>query len=156
MTKKTKADNDRPAGDAGGLMLAVEAELARRAAQPSAGTGIKPLWNGDDLRTRLRQYDRTPFLTLLQQFIEQGPTDDAIAAMAEKWPDKWVGSLVQLARIAGFTEKTESTVNVNVHIADMSDSQLEDEIKREMAELGILDAEFTELPAEPAEVSSPS
>lgn len=105
----------------------------------------KPLFDADDLRTRLRQYDRTPFLSLLQQFITQGPTDEAIARMAEKWPEKWVMALVQLAKIGGFTEKTESNVNINVSIGQMSDSQLEADIKRELAELNIIDADFVEM-----------
>jgi hypothetical protein len=136
--------------DAIRLADAVEAELARRA--EGRGTGLKPLWDADDLRIRLRQYDRTPFLSLLQQFIENGPTDDAIAKMAEKYPEKWVTALVQMGRMSGFTEKTEATVNVNVSIGQMSDSQLEDEVRREIADLGILDAEFTEIKEHPTDV----
>jgi predicted ArsR family transcriptional regulator len=122
------------------MLAMVEIEAAKREAGKMKGQ--KPLWRADDLRTRLRQYDRTPFLTILQQFIESGPSDEAIERMAEKYPEKWVAALAQIARIGGFTEKTESTVNVNLQIGQMSDSQLEDSLRQEMLALGITDAEF--------------
>lgn len=125
------------------LLAMVEANAAKLSAGQQAGR--KPLFDADDVRSRLRMYDRTPFLTVLQQFIQQGPTDEAIQKMAEKWPEKWVAATVQLARIAGFTEKTESTLNVNVSIGNMSDSQLEDDLNRELAELGIIDADFEQV-----------
>lgn len=126
--------------DADRLLAMVETEVAKKASGRQKGR--RPLWDADDLRTRLRQYDRTPFLTILQQFIESGPSDEAISKMAEKYPEKWVTALAQIARIGGFTEKTESTLNVNVSIGQMSDSQLEDALRAEMAELGIVDADF--------------
>lgn len=131
---------ERPRADAERTLALIEQHVGELAAANPRTT--KPLWDADALRARLRQYDRTPFLTLLQQFVEQGPSDEAIARMAEKWPEKWVQALVQLGRLAGFTEKTEATINVNVAIGQMSDSQLEDELRREMAQLGIIDADF--------------
>lgn len=140
---------ERPRADAERTLALIEQHVGELAAANPRTT--KPLWDADALRARLRQYDRTPFLTLLQQFVEQGPSDEAIQRMAEKWPEKWVQALVQLGRLAGFTEKTEATINVNVAISQMSDSQLADELRREMAELGIIDADFAELPTADAD-----
>lgn len=125
------------------LLAMVEANAAKIMAGGQKGN--KPLFDADDVRSRLRMYDRTPFLTVLQQFIEHGPTDEAIQRMAEKWPEKWVAAMTQLARISGFTEKTEATLNVNVSIGNMSDSQLEDDLNRELAELGMIDVDFAEV-----------
>lgn len=135
---------ERRENDAERTLALIDAHVKELAASKPNTT--KPLWDADALRARLRQYDRTPFLSLLQQFIESGPSDQAIARMAEKWPEKWVQALVQLGRLAGFTDKTEATINVNVAIGSMSDSQLEDELRREMADLGIIEADFAELP----------
>lgn len=92
----------------------------------------RPEWDGDDLRGRLRQYDRAPFLDVLHHFMQNAPTDEAVRKLAERSPEKFVAAMTQLARIAGFSEKTEATVDINVHISQMSDSQLEDYIKTNM------------------------
>lgn len=142
---------ERRENDAERTLALIDAHVKELAASKPNTT--KPLWDADALRARLRQYDRTPFLSLLQQFIESGPSDQAIARMAEKWPEKWVQALVQLGRLAGFTDKTEATINVNVAIGSMSDSQLEDELRREMADLGIIEADFAEIPSPDAELT---
>lgn len=102
-------------------------------------------FTGDELRRRLQAYDRTPFLDLLAIFLECTPSVDAIQRMGEKTPDKYIGALSQLARTAGFTDKTETTHNVNLNIGQMSDSMLEDRA-RELAsrlQLGApIDASF--------------
>lgn len=92
----------------------------------------RPQWDGDELRGRLRQYDRAPFLDLLSHWLENAPSADAIDKLATRSPDKYISALTQLARIAGFTEKSEATVDINVHISQMSDSQLEDYIRANM------------------------
>jgi hypothetical protein len=92
----------------------------------------RPEWDGDELRGRLRQYDRAPFLDLLSHWLENAPSADAIEKLATRSPDKYISALTQLARIAGFTEKSEATVDINVHISQMSDSQLEDYIRANM------------------------
>lgn len=123
-------------------------------AQASAGMvhGRKrPKFSADDLRLRLRQYDRTPFLELLQHWLENSPRTEDIERLVKRSPDKFISALATLAKIAGFTEKTESTVNINMNISQMSDSQLEDELKRQAAQLGLaIDAEFTPIPPAPA------
>jgi hypothetical protein len=89
----------------------------------------KTIPSGDELRMRLRQYDRTPFLDLLAIWLESAPSEDQIKSFARKNPDKWVNSLSQIARTAGFTDKTELTHNINLVVGQMSDSQLEDRLR---------------------------
>lgn len=103
----------------------------------------KPTWDANDLNLRLRQYDRTPFLELLQHWLENSPTLADITALAKRSPDRYIAALSSLAKIAGFSEKTESTVNLNMNIGRMSDSQLADALRAAQAELQILDVPFT-------------
>jgi hypothetical protein len=91
-------------------------------------------FTGDDLRRRLQAYDRTPFLDLLAIMLECAPSIEALNKMAEKSPEKYFLALGQLARTGGFTDKTETTHNVNLNIGQMSDSQLEDRA-RHLAEV---------------------
>jgi hypothetical protein len=108
----------------------------------------KPTWDANDLNLRLRQYDRTPFLELLQHWLENSPTLEDIKALAKRSPDRYIAALSSLAKIAGFSEKTESTVNLNMNIGRMSDSQLADALRAAQAELQILDVPFTAAPDE--------
>jgi len=85
----------------------------------------------------LRQYDRAPFIDVLVEWIGCGPGPDAIADFAEKHPDKYVAAVSSLARIAGFSEKTETRVDVNIDIRRLSDSQLEDKLAEFASKIGI-------------------
>jgi hypothetical protein len=94
-------------------------------------------FSAEEVRARLKQYDRMPFIELLAGWLECMPSADAISAFAERAPDKYIASLVQIARVAGFTEKTETEVNVNVAISKMSDSQIEDKLREVTGRLGL-------------------
>ena len=100
-----------------------------------AGRTFEP----EELRARLKQYDRTPFIEVLALFLENIPSETAIRVFAEKYPDRYVNAISNLGAIAGFTTKTEQTNNINVHVTGMSDSQLEDELKKRMSRLDVTD-----------------
>lgn len=109
-------------------------------------------FTGAELRARLRQYDRTPFIELLAGWLECLPTEDAVKAFAEKSPDKYISALVQIARVGGYVDKMETNVNINVAIGNMSDSQIQDRINELHQELGlpliegkVVDAKFDEV-----------
>jgi len=93
------------------------------------------MFNSQELRTRLRAYDRTPFLDVLALFLECTPDEASIRAFAERSPEKFVTSLATLGGVAGFTQKTEIHNSVNVNVSRMSDSQIEDKLDELMAEL---------------------
>lgn len=88
-------------------------------------------FTGDELRSRLRQYDRAPFTELLARFMECMPSEGAVRAFAARNPDKFIAALATIQRMAGYTDKTESTVNINLAVAvgKLSDSQLEDKMR---------------------------
>jgi hypothetical protein len=132
-------DNERSEADVPTAELAEQLMQHIGDVKPGAkpGSTRKPQWNADELRMQLRNYNRTPFLDLIQHFLEAAPTIQDIEKLASRSPDKYIAALTQLARIGGFTEKTESTTNINLNVATMSDSQLEDELRKAQAELGI-------------------
>lgn len=108
-------------------------------------------FSGDELRIRLRQYDRAPFIEVLATFMQCMPSEHAIRAFAQRSPDRYINAIATLQRMAGYTDKTESTLNVNLAVAvgRMSDSQLEDKLR----ELG-LDPDKV-IDVESAEVAPP-
>lgn len=99
----------------------------------------------DDLVHQLRQYDRKPFTDLLAAFMNEFPSREAITRFAEAYPDRYMSALAQLSRIAGFTDKTETSVNININVAKLSDSQLEDQIAEISKRLDLPAAEFHEI-----------
>lgn len=112
----------------------------------------KPHWDGDILRRRLKHYDREPFLELLAKWFEMMPDDETLAKWARAYPDRWIGAMNAISKMSGFAEKKESTFNLNVNVAELSDSQLEDRLKELQEQLNN-DAfgPLIELEAEPAE-----
>lgn len=108
----------------------------------------RPTFSADDIKAQLERYDRSPFIDLLTQMFMLFPTDASLRNMATKKPDAYIQSMIALARIAGFTEKQEMTHNININVAKMSDSQLEDHLKRLMHDNGmqmpVIEGELTE------------
>ena len=107
-----------------------EAQKAQKAPRQS----LVP-WNGEDLRKKLQLYDRGPFMELLAMFMECTPSRDAIEKFADQYPDRFIGAMAQLSRIAGFTERTES-VTLHLDVSQLSDSQLEDKMREMQARMG--------------------
>lgn len=107
---------------------------ATRNSLPSADSK-SPGWTADDIRAALRRYDRSPFLDLLAAWMECAPQVEDVIALASKKPDVWVRGLADLAKMSGFTEKQEV---IHTHRLDqMSDSQLEDQMRKLAVSMGI-------------------
>lgn len=139
-----------------GAEAAIAAPTAGRAS-PAATPGRSPAFSGNELRARLRQYDRSPFIELLAGWMECAPDSEAIASFAKRSPDRYVAALAAMARMAGFADKTESTadINLNLNVSRMSDSQVEDRLAELAARLGmpdprIVDATFETVDAAPS------
>ena len=111
----------------------------QKAYHPSVQTSPGLPFTGDELRKRLRLYDRQPFIELLAAWLECAPTMEAVHAFAVRSPDKYATAITQIARVAGYTEKTESTHNINVNVGQMSDSQIEDQLRQMQRKLGLTD-----------------
>lgn len=105
-----------------------ENKLKPRPARWPVQKSARPRFSGDEIRAQLQNYDRKPFIDLLTEWISACPDPSTVAAFAEKHPDKYISALSNLARIAGFTEKTEASVDITVNYRALSDSQLEDKL----------------------------
>lgn len=123
----------------------------------------KPLWTADQIRKKLRTYDRAPFLDLLGAWLECAPSPEAILEFAERWPDRYASSLLSIGRIAGFAERREISADITgrIQLDTMSDSQLEDTLRTLAYEMGIplppvLELQALPTPISPTEDKAPS
>ena len=83
---------------------------------------------------------RAPFRRILSRYVQAAPDLDALAAQANRNPDRWAQGLAIAGRLAGYTEKLEIEGTVDVHhLHRLSDMELE-------AELAALDAKLAALP----------
>lgn len=90
-------------------------------------------------------------MDVLAEFLASSPSPEAIKAFADRHPDKWAGAMASVARIAGYTEKTEINQSLHITVGKMSDSQVEDRLRQLQAQIGIdllpkpIDAQFEEV-----------
>jgi hypothetical protein len=106
--------------------------------------------------------DRTAFAEQLALVMMQRPTDARVKAFANKFPDRWANMIATFARLAGFTDRSES---VNLHafvsLQSLSDIELEAELSKLTSQLDtqrasnnsltVVDAQCTELNAPSAD-----
>jgi hypothetical protein len=94
---------------------------------------LRPNFTGTELRQRLTAYDRAPFTDLLAEWLELSPSREAVQALAETDPQRFVQALSSLSKMAGFSDKTETSVDITHNYKVLSDSQIEDRL-RQLAE----------------------
>jgi len=77
---------------------------------------------------------------VLGRYLQATPDLEALAAQAEKFPDRWAQGLAIAGRLAGYTEKLEIEGSVDVHhLHHLSDLELELHIHELEAKLKALD-----------------
>jgi hypothetical protein len=132
--KRRRADEIRA-----GKIKASEGQEKKRAPSNNSANrpSFKPLWDAEQLRLKLQSYDRTPFLDILAIWMECAPTPQTIMAFADKYPDRWTKALLDLGRLGGFAEKREIDISMEASIRNMSDSQIEDQLRDAAYKLGI-------------------
>src|SRR5919106_2125185 len=94
-------------------------------------------WTADQLRAKLRSYDRTPFIDLLALWMECTPDRTTLELFANKYPDRFVKAMIELGRLAGYADKMQVDVNLTTKVQSLSDSQLEDRLRQNAERLGI-------------------
>lgn len=125
--------------------MAIEPPGRRWAAIPEHAM---PLFNGEDLRHRLRTYDRSPFIDLLSEWMLCSPAPGDVVAFARDKPHLYITALKNLAGMSGFAETKNIHVDGTIDITGLSDSQLEDrllEASRALA-LRATDEEISDVP----------
>lgn len=88
-----------------------------------------PMFSGEQLRERLREYDREPFLDLLAVFLECAPTPNAVRQHANRNPHLYANALGHLGKLAGFADRREIEHTGKVDLHHLSDSELEDRLR---------------------------
>jgi hypothetical protein len=90
-----------------------------------------------ELRSSLLAYDRKPFLDLLTEWVMAAPSPETIAGFADLHPDKYIQAMSFLARMGGYTDRRETSVDVSVNYRSLSDSQIEDRLRSLSERMGI-------------------
>ena len=98
---------------------------------------------------------RAPFRRILSRYVEATPNLDALAAQAERNPDRWAQGLAIAGRLAGYTEKLEIEGSVDVHhLHRLSDMELEHELIQLQAKIDALPSSPRRLPPAPSRPAS--
>lgn len=83
------------------------------------------------------ELSRAPFRGLLDRVMATAPSDEALQALAERAPDRWMRTMTELAKLAGFdprlVERGRSRAG-EVMVAEMSDAELQQLVKAMRAE----------------------
>ena len=93
-----------------------------------------------DTLAEIRALSRAPFRRILSRYVQAAPALEALAAQADKFPDRWAQGLAISGRLAGYSEKLEIEGSVDVHhLHHLSDLELELHIHELEAKLKALD-----------------
>lgn len=115
-------------------MAVVNEEYNRYGRTPDAQL---PAFTGEQIRAKLRQYDRAPFIDLLADWMGAAPSAAEIRKWAAEKPHLFANALSTLGRLAGFAENKNINISGSIDLSSMSDSQIEDRMK-ELLALGVL------------------
>ena len=99
-----------------------------------------------EIEAELERLSRTPFVQSLARILDAEPSVDEIRKLAARFPDRWGQLAAIFARLAGFTEKAETTTNILVNVHTMSDLELETRLKELDEKLQALAPAVAELP----------
>ncbi len=116
----------------------------------------RPKLDPTSISERIQTLSREPFRDILSRFLECAPDDEDIKAAAKKSPDRWAQATAILGRLSGFHDRhtIEHEHNLIVKIQNMSDAEVELELKKLTRELNLkanaIEAELVE-----AETSAP-
>src|SRR5262245_61785597 len=103
-----------------------------------------PRFTGTELRQKLTSFDRAPFTDLLAEWIELVPSSEAVKTLAESEPAKFMTALASIAKMAGYSDKTETNIEVTHNYRFLSDSQIEDRLRGLCHKLGLPESRLIE------------
>ena len=97
----------------------------------------RPAFSRAGVEEALARYDRTPFLDVLAMWLEAMPAAPVLKRFAEQSPGKYITAMASIARMAGFSEKTDITHTHRLDLTKMSDVELEQRLLAATASLGL-------------------
>lgn len=65
----------------------------------------------------LAEQNRAIFYPSISEAINSAPTKSEWKRFSGRFPDRWAGALSTLAKLAGYSDKTETTHNINITLA---------------------------------------
>ena len=89
-------------------------------------------------RGQSARLSRAPFHVKLAQILGHGPSDQAIADLAEKSPDRWAKLVAIFARVAGYSDLSQVEMGVTQRIEEMSDSELTEALAKLQATVEVV------------------
>lgn len=90
-----------------------------------ANEASRPTYRGEGVRELLQNYDRGPFRDVLAELLDAMPSPEQLKKFAALHPDRYFTSLSGIAKLAGFSEKTEHLHHHRLEYDKMSDVELE-------------------------------
>ena len=102
--------------------------------------------DGNAVERALMARSREPFVEELKRILEAGPSDKALRQFAAQHPDRWSQMISTMARLAGYTDKTESLeLNFYLDLRNKSDMEVEQALEVELKRLDSLQGKDTPL-----------
>jgi len=98
-----------------------------------------------EIRAALENRVRSPFRSVLTDWLGASPGEDDLKKFAAKSPDRWSQGLAILGRLSGYSDKLEVDTDITVtrRIDSMSDMEMRAELDRLVAERAALEAGVT-------------
>lgn len=111
--------------------------------------GDKRLYSIQAVRNMLEEQSRKPFTDFLALLLGAHPTEQNILDFANRNPDKWGQAVSTFAKLTGYKDELELTVNVYAQVKTMSDMDLEHQLRDRLNKVG--DSYLVD----PAEITTP-
>ena len=114
--------------------------------------------NGSDVARALSERSREPFIEELKRVLEAAPSDQALRKFAARHPDRWSQIVSTMARLSGYTDKTESlSLNFFMDLRSKSDMEIEQALREEMERIqGLLGKDTPLIEGETRSSTKPS
>ena len=94
--------------------------------------GKKTMPSLEEIQRQMEKLQREPFQHLLARMMACAPDEEAIAAQAKKYPDRWAQTVTQMAKLAGYSDKLE--LGGELKVGKMSDAELEHQYEQAIEE----------------------
>ena len=85
----------------------------------------QPKLDPEKVREQIDNLSRAPFRDALAKILGAMPSEEAISAQAERYPDRWAQLCTMIAKLSGYSEKLDIQGSVVQQIQQLSDSELE-------------------------------
>jgi len=95
-----------------------------------------------EIRAALENRVRSPFRSVLTDWLGASPGEDDLKKFSAKSPDRWSQGLAILGRLSGYSDKLEVDTDITIsrRLESLSDMEVQNELARLTAEREALPA----------------